>query len=355
MAVRSNIIRLAFVLSIWFSLSSCLTPPTFTIDLDKPPESRWNEVTKVYGAQIYSFRSQMIKLFKIPKEILALMESQAPALLAYLPREYAGEIVGIAHDIGISVTDMIFVNILYDITAACTSIVAQTSDNKIIHGRNLDYDLADDLRNITIVVNAVRNNETVYTGVTYAGMVGLATGQKPNSFTISLNQRNKGFRIENLYEILLNREAHFVTFEIRRMLETGTDFSSVVWELQTAVLMAPCYIILGGVARGEGVVITRGREAELDIRFIDTSKGTWYVLETNYDWWQPPPSEDDRRDPAVTHMNAVGRSNVSLDALYDVLSTPPVCNRGTTYTALMSAAKPEAIRAVIRKGDTPCK
>ena len=356
MAIRSSIICLAFVLLTFLNLSSCLTPPTFTINLDEPPESRWNAVTKVYGAEIHSFRAQMIQLFKIPKEILALMEIQASALLAYLPEEYAGEIVGIAHSIGISVTDVIFINILYDITAACTSIVAQTMDNKIIHSRNLDYSLPDELRNITIIVNAIRNNKTVYTGVTYAGMVGIATGQKPNSFTISLNQRDKGFRIENLYEILLNREAHFVTFEIRRMLETeGTDFSSVVREFQTAVLMAPCYIILGGIARGEGAVITRGRESELDIRFIDTARGNWYVLETNYDWWESPPSNDNRRYPAVSHMNAIGRSNISLDTLYDVLSATPVCNHGTTYTALMSAGKPGALRAVVRKGDTPCE
>ena len=356
MIVRPSFLCLVLVLSTLLCLSACLSPPTFTIDLDKPPESRWDEVTKVYGAQIYSFRDKMIKLFKIPKEMLALMESQAPALLAYIPSEYAGEIVGIAHSTGISVTEMVLINILYDITAACTSIVAQTTDNKILHARNLDYSLPDDLRNITIIVNAVRNNRIVYTGVTYAGMVGLATGQKPNSFTISLNQRNKGFRIENLYEILFNREAHFVTFEIRTMLErNGTDFSSAVRQFETVVLMAPCYIILGGVAGGEGAVITRGREAELDIRFLDTSKGIWFVLETNYDWWDAPPSDDNRREPAVNSMIATGRSNITLDSLYDVLSVSPVCNHGTTYTALMSAGRPEALRAVIRKDDTPCK
>ena len=352
----SCVFSLACVASILVSLCSSNTPPTYILNLDEQPELRWRQVGKDYGSQMVKFRSQVIQLFKIPPAILELMETQSTAIEAYLPPEYAAEIVGLANVIGMSVTDMIFVNILYDITAACTSIVAQTSDNKIIHARNLDYSLAAELRNLTIIIDAKRNNKTVYSGVTYAGMVGLATGQKPNAFTISLNQRNKGFRIENLYQILVDRESHFVTFEIRSMLESAVgSFRSTVLQFMTTPLMAPCYIILGGVQPGEGAVITRAREAELSIRFIDTENDVWYVLETNYDWWDPPPSSDNRRDPAVKHMNQIGQSKISLDTLYDVLSTPPVCNQGTTYTALMSAASPGALRAVIRDKGTPCK
>ena len=353
----SCVVSFVFVSSILLSFCSCNTPPTYILDLDAAPELRWRQVGKDYGSQMMKFRAQVIKLFKIPTAILELMETQSTAIESYLPPEYAAEIVGLANTIGMSVTDMIFVNILYDITAACTSIVAQTSDNKIIHARNLDYSLAAELRNLTIIIDAKKNNKTVYTGITYAGMVGLATGQKPNAFTISLNQRNKGFRIENLYQILLDRESRFVTFEIRSVLESAvSNFRSTVLQFLTIPLMAPCYIILGGVQRDEGAVITRGREAELSVRFIDTSKDVWYVLETNYDWWDPPPSSDNRRDPAVKHMNQIGQSKISFDTLYDVLSTPPVCRSlGTTYTALMSAGSPDALRAVIRDKDTPCK
>ncbi|KAI6656842.1 N-acylethanolamine-hydrolyzing acid amidase-like [Oopsacas minuta] len=352
----STVFSFVCVSSILFGISSCHTPPTYTINLDEAPKLRWKEVAKDYGTQMVNFRSKMVQLLKIPVALLDVLETQAPAILAHLPNEYAGEIVGLAQAIGLPLTDMILVNIIYDMTAACTSIVAQTTDDKIIHARNLDYSLPMELRNLTIIVDVQRNNLTVFNGVTFAGMIGLATGQKPNRFTISLNQRNKGFRLENLYEMLLNREAHFVTLYIRGELESDeSEFNSAVENFQIAPFMAPCYIILGGVKPGEGAVITRGREAELDVRFIDKGKGAWYVLETNYDWWEPPPSSDNRRDPAVKHMKDVGRSKISLDTLYEVLSTPPVCNNGTTYTAMMSAGKPDEFRAVIRDKDTPCK
>lgn len=36
---------------------------------------------------------------------------------------------------------------------ACTSIVAQSSDGILFHGRNLDWNLPDDIRNITVIVS----------------------------------------------------------------------------------------------------------------------------------------------------------------------------------------------------------
>lgn len=38
---------------------------------------------------------------------------------------------------------------------ACTSIVAQDETGTTIHGRNLDWNLPDDLRNLTILVRVI--------------------------------------------------------------------------------------------------------------------------------------------------------------------------------------------------------
>ena len=52
----------------------------------------------------------------------------------------------------------------------------------------------------------------------------------------------------------------------------------------------------------------------------------------------PPPARDDRRDPAIKNMNAMGQNNLTAMNLYDVLSQPPVLNDGTLYTTIMSAS-----------------
>lgn len=36
---------------------------------------------------------------------------------------------------------------------------------------------------------------------------------------------------------------------------------------------------------------------------LDIKKGTWYVLETNYDRWKPPLVLDNRRGPAMKCLN----------------------------------------------------
>ena len=40
----------------------------------------------------------------------------------------------------------------------CTSIVTTQADGKIIHGRNLDYNFPDYLRNLTVRAEFYRNN-----------------------------------------------------------------------------------------------------------------------------------------------------------------------------------------------------
>ena len=45
---------------------------------------------------------------------------------------------------------------------------------------------------------------------------------------------------------------------------------------------------------------------------------SWYIVETNYDLWNNPPADDDRRDPAIKAMNAIGQANITADTLVEV-------------------------------------
>ena len=56
-----------------------------------------------------------------------------------MPQPYAGEIAGIEAATNISALDLFVVNIMYEVSGACTSIVAQDASGHILHGRNLDF------------------------------------------------------------------------------------------------------------------------------------------------------------------------------------------------------------------------
>jgi N-acylethanolamine-hydrolysing acid amidase len=122
--------------------------------------------------------------------------------------------------------------------------------------------------------------------------------------------------------------------------------------LSTSDLIAPAYFIIGGANPYEGAVITRSQDKLIDVwRLNKTSSGIekWYLLETNYDHWLPPPTNDDRRDPGMKAMNATGQANINYSTLMDVLTVKPVCNPSTIYSVVMSASDDDTkIQVIIR-------
>jgi hypothetical protein len=112
-------------------------------------------------------------------------------------------------------------------------------------------------------------------------------------------------------------------------MENATNFDDAVSALKTSDLIAPAYFIVGGVKPYEGVVLTRNQFAVIDEwRLNATTSGfeKWYLLETNYDHWVPPPARDDRRTPGMRAMNAVTQEKINLETLMSVLTIKPVCN-----------------------------
>lgn len=330
--------------------------PTYVVNLDSPPLERWKTVANQYSTD-YTILLKEVEQ-KFPAMLVEVADKIASRLDSYMPPPYADELRGVAKYSNQSLGLTVLGNVMYDMTAfgkksnakgACTSIVAMAADGTMYHGRNLDYNLADILRNLTIVVNFQRGGQTLYTGTTYAGFVGLLTGQRPNGITISLDERDTGEWWENAIEALLAGTGAIASFVIRDTLSNSSlDFDSSLALLQRIPLIAPSYLIVGGAKPGQGAVITRDRSHAVDVWELDTSASQWYLVETNYDHWKAPPSSDNRRDPAIATMNATGQANINGDTLYKVLSTPPVLNDGTTYTTIMSATKPDLYYAYSR-------
>ncbi|XP_033112690.1 N-acylethanolamine-hydrolyzing acid amidase-like [Anneissia japonica] len=326
--------------------------PRYKFNLDLPDEERWVSILRHYDKDNLK---QMIKhalSTQIPKEAFPLVDLIGSQLNKYMPDPYAGEIRSIANWLDVSVGEIFAMNIIYEATAFCTSIVAVDNNNMVWHGRNLDYSFPDILRNVTVILDFQRNNRTVFTSTSYVGNVGIFTGMKPNVFTVSINERDKGNVYENIIGILSalrkSDSDYFVSFLAREALEYDDSFDAAYRRLNNTRIIAPVYYIIGGVKPDEGVIITRSRFRSLDINPLIPKMDKWFALETNYDRWTTPPPSDDRRDPAIDAMNAVGRKNINDKTMYEVLSVPPVLNYKTVYTTLMSAARPDLFQTYIR-------
>jgi N-acylethanolamine-hydrolysing acid amidase len=183
----SLIFWLNLFLCFYFVFSDNFQLKTFTIDLDDKPSQRFIKPTIEFKTELIGFIDSQRKLIN-PKAIL-LIEQIAARLDQLLPYPYNEEIKGISEITGIRLGDVVLSNLIYDITTFCTSIVAQNSHGIIMHGRNLDYNFKDYLKNLIYEAKFVKNGTLLYTSLQPAGYIGILTAHKYKSFTFSINER----------------------------------------------------------------------------------------------------------------------------------------------------------------------
>ncbi|KAL3881915.1 hypothetical protein ACJMK2_028302 [Sinanodonta woodiana] len=318
----------------------------YEVSLDVPPELRWTKVVEDYK-EIVQFAHSVIRSY-VPEDLIPLVEEIGADIDNYIKQPYAAEMRGIARALNCSLGDVVLVNLIYDISAFCTSIVSQDDHGQIWHSRNLDYDFGGMLRNITVHVDFVSEGQTVYSAITYAGYIGILSGQRPKAFSITVDERDQGSIFENILVAILDKKAVPMSFLVRDTLANEPDFESAINHLSKTDTVASVYFIIAGVNPGEGAVITKERLATIDIWRLDPANGRWFEVETNYDHWTTPPPDDDRRDPANKAMTRLGQSNINKPSLFAVMSVRPVLNNHTTYTVIMSPAQPQLMQAWIR-------
>ena len=162
--MRWTVCILFVSLQFWlWSPSTCDTPSRpkrYAVNLDLEPQERWKEVAQDFASELSELLKAVEKL--VPPEVIDIVSIIEADVETYLPYPYNLEIVGIAANTKVTVGELVLGNTIYELTAfgrsgkgslACTSIVAEALNGTIYHGRNLDYNLTNVLRNLTIVVD----------------------------------------------------------------------------------------------------------------------------------------------------------------------------------------------------------
>ncbi|KAM4802078.1 acid ceramidase [Urocitellus parryii] len=331
--------------------------PWYTINLDLPPYKRWHELMTEKASTLKILVNSMknvVNAFVPSGKIVQLVDQKLPGLLDSLSGPFEEEMKGIADVTEIPLGEIISFNIFYEFFTICTSIITEDREGHLLHGRNMDFGVflgwnvnnntwvvTEELKPLTVNLDFQRNNKTVFKATSFAGYVGMLTGFKPGLFSLTLNERfsmNGGY-IGILEWILGKKDAMWIGFITRSVLENSTSYEEAKNILTKTKLLAPAYFILGGNRSGEGCVITRERKDSLDVYELDPKNGRWYVVQTNYDRWKSPFFLDDRRTPTKMCLNRTTQENLSFSTLYDVLSTKPVLNKLTVFTTLIDVTK----------------
>jgi hypothetical protein len=278
----------------------------------------------------------------------------------YFPTELGQEIQGCASQLGVDYGWVALLNLGYEVSDACTSIVAQTPDGKILHARNMDFwdgmGFTDSLKDMAFIVDFQKGGNTVFQATSFAGYVGVLSGMKPNAFSVTIDTRFYPDGLwEMFYEVIAaieERNASLVSFLSRNVFMNENDFEAAIKNLSDDELIADVYYIIAGVSAGQGAVISRNRINATDVWRLNSPQ-RWFEVETNYDHWEQPPWFDNRVTPANDAMNAMGQQHLTLDGMFKVLSVKPVLNLQTTYSILACPAD-GIYRSYLRYCPYPC-
>lgn len=335
--------------------------PVYQINLDLPAEERWTEICSntTYKEVMGTLISALEHLF----DNSTIVSDLGKALnLLYFPSDLAAEIRGCAIAMDVDFGWLTFVNLGYEVTDACTSIVGNTADGKVIHVRNMDFWdgiwLTDHLKNLTMTVEYQKGGNTEFYATTFAGYVGVLSGMRPGGWSVSIDTRYypKGGIGQLFYEIIAaieEKNSSLVSFLTRKVLTEETTYAAAVENLSNDALIADVYYIVAGVNTNEGTVISRNRLNASDVWTLDQDGSRWFEVQTNYDHWTNPPWFDDRVKPANAAMNAVGQENWSLETALEVLSVKPVLNLQSTFTMLALPAD-SSYTSLMRNCPYPC-
>ncbi|CAB3405283.1 unnamed protein product [Caenorhabditis bovis] len=348
--------------------------PWFDVNLDLPPRQRFQQIAKAYKNEIKEVFDVLNYFFTIIPGINAwdlLGNITAKAFdKGMIMNPYKDEILGMEEVLELNVGNLVFLNIFYEMSRFCTSIIAQTADNKdLYHARNLDFGqlfvwdvnaqswaLTEALKKVTININFYKGGKLLFKGSTLAGHVGVLTAMKPHHFSLSMNAKvqpdllNVARWYMGYYE---NTDLQFVMYFERWLFENCDTFECAREHIANVKLLTGAYFILGGANPGEGSVLVRNTTDVQFERKLFTGDDDWFLLQTNYDPDKDPLFIDNRRDPGNACMKKLGRSNISMKGIFTVLSSKPTLNKTTVHTVIMSVTK-GYFETFIQKCPNPC-
>lgn len=337
------------------------------VDLDLPPSQRWAFLTTDptfahYKADIISY----ITPFLSPR-VLPVVTRIASSMQRTFYPDYAEEMRAIAKDLGLTVGEIVLLNLIYQIEGSfskcemanstgpcppkgpglCSGLIANGpgQDDAVWQGRNMDWNFPANLLKYVLQVDYKKNGTTLFTAVQLAGMVGTLHGIKKGGFAVQLNARDEGGKLlPNLLEDIL-RGGSTPTHAMRRAFERSATFDEAERLLATEHLANPGYFIMSGSRHGVGAIVTRDRQSARDVwplyeasakdtKGINAQPG-WFRLQTNYDHWEAAPTWDDRRTPGVAHAKAFLKDGVDERSMLKVMTAWPTKNFHTDITSVM--------------------
>ena len=104
----------------------------------------------------------------------------------YFDRDYVNELLAISKISGVELQTLVNMNFFAEIFCVCISVIMETEDGQILHGRNLDFHaFQKEIMDLSYIAKYYEGGKHLYTEIKIAGMVGTLSGYKPDKFAIN--------------------------------------------------------------------------------------------------------------------------------------------------------------------------
>eukprot|EP00825_Cyclidium_porcatum_P036092 TRINITY_DN3796_c0_g1_i1.p1 TRINITY_DN3796_c0_g1~~TRINITY_DN3796_c0_g1_i1.p1 ORF type:complete len:273 (+),score=50.27 TRINITY_DN3796_c0_g1_i1:125-943(+) len=224
----------------------------------------------------------------------------------------------------------------------CTGVLAADSNGVVFHGRNMDKGV-ESPRNMTLRMTITKNSVVVANVTDYYWFsVGFVTGFKNGSFSISENWRNiyQDYDGQKMLEDIYAGAIPQVWMFREALINHDWNYDQTLQYFIDKYTPAPMFLIIAGAEAWQGAIVSRDPNTELPIYYLKQN-GTdgWILVVTNYDLWIPDPPDDPRRTVATqTLQQMTQKRGASIFGVLGTISTYPVQNEGTIYSAIMCSA-----------------
>jgi len=330
------------------------------VNLDLPPEQRFQPVLTVFNASLHKVYNDLIGKNKPFEQLLfSLVKKRGNET-----PEFQAEIDSAAKFINVPVDGLHGLQFLYELStvmepienvtipfrAACTGILAvDSTTGTVSHARNLDFGPKPDMQSIIYIAKFTRGGKEVYRAQTMAGYSLPVTGMKsgPNGFSIEVNTRfpEKFGGNTVMFHNLLDEKRDLNGWTIRKVFENAPDYETAVKMLSTTPYTAEQYNIIGGVRKG--TILAREPDNtvfQLTLGKPNPEMRDDYIIITNFDFWWHDFREwfdptggaffKPRRIVAQEIMNAT--KVLTPQVLFDVISAKGVIAGETVFQSVMN-------------------
>lgn len=304
----------------------------YIINLDLPVKERLDPIYNLYEDEIkvvIPYLKQIIGLHLAGYEKILF-----PIIKTYKffnKLMYRDELEYIANKFNIDFEYVLLLQLIYEATSCCTSIVTKVSDEFTMF-RTMDWPL-DFLKKFTIDVEYQRNGYTLFYGTTWLGYVGFLTMTIPSVCSIAINYRRTEDitflnMVKNTFKTLsLNWPIGYL---IRHIGENFKEMQIIKLHLTRSKLISPCYITIC-YSNKNPEIITRTSTTS-DVHTRET------VVQTNCDQHKFEPNilySVERRKMAHTIINCNDNNFKSDEDLIEKLYSEPIKNDETIYLSIM--------------------